>query len=146
MLACLLCRKLWVHPPVLNKQVVVPDAQDPNIRKMDTGLEFQGQCQVHTNFKASLGYMTTCLKNKPKQREKDKPSSHACRVVKTVIFLEESLGLFLGSGRIQNGKWVWSSPVLIGVMREDKQEQMEREQGLEGNGETSYNSFEGMWV
>lgn len=67
-------------------------------------------------------------------------------VVKTVIFLEESLGLFLGSGRIQNGKWVWSSPVLIGVMREDKQEQMEREQGLEGNGETSYNSFEGMWV
>lgn len=96
MLACLLCRKLWVHPPVLNKQVVVPDAQDPNIRKMDTGLEFQGQCQVHTNFKASLGYMTTCLKNKPKQREKDKPSSHACRGSKNGNFLGRVIGTLPG--------------------------------------------------
>lgn len=130
MLACLLCRRLWVHSPVLNKQVVVPDAQNPNIREMDTRLEFQGQCQVHTIFKASLGYMTACHKINP---NKGKKISQACRGSRNGTFLGRVIPV---SARIQNGKWVWSSPALIGVISEERGTDG-REQGLEGNGITA---------
>lgn len=100
MLACVLYRRLWVHCPVLNKQVVVLDAQ--NIREMDTGLEFQGQCQVHTNFKARLGYMTACLKINPNKGKKSSQAAMYAERVEMVLFLEESFWDQQGS-RMENG-------------------------------------------
>lgn len=81
---------------------MVPDAQNSNIREMDTGLRFQGQCQLHTNFKANLGYMTACLKINPNKGKKRNQAAMHVEVVKMVLFLGESFWDREGS-RMENG-------------------------------------------
>lgn len=69
---------------------------------MDTGLKVQGQCQLHTNFKANLGYMTACFKMNPnKGKNRNQAATHA-EVVQMVLFLGQSFWDQEGS-RMENG-------------------------------------------
>lgn len=114
----------------------------PNTREMDTGLRFQGQCQLHTNFKANLGYMTACLKINPNKGEKEKSSNNACGGRRN-----GSWGSLSGIGKDPEWKMgLEFSSANRSHQRGQTEELMERKQGLEGNGDNSYNSFEGMWV
>lgn len=122
---------------------MVPDAQNSNIREMDTGLRFQGQCQLHTNFKANLDYMTACLKINPTRGKRETKQQCMWRSSKWYFSWESHSGIG------KDPEWKMGlefSSANRSHQRGQTEELMERKQGLEGNGDNSYNSFEGMWV
>lgn len=66
------CTKPWLPSPELHRCGLVAQAYDPSTWQVEAGERKSSRCSpVYKEFKASLGYMGSCLKNKKEGKEKD---------------------------------------------------------------------------